>query len=170
MGAERVIAIEGRREFETQWHEIKHNVFGINPQNITWHTMDVRDYIPNNEHTIISCLGLIYHMAEPWSMLMGLITENTKHVLIESQISEKSGKKTDVRSDRTRSLKPETHDYYDIFDAESEMAKYFEGWRGERVYFYGFTHLNTTPDDTGKIDLEYINPAFRALWLLSRVS
>ncbi len=79
-GAESVTAVEPRAVFGRFFDR----ELGRFPEAsaITWLTRDVRQFVPEENYGVLSCLGLIYHMKDGWSHLARIVRQCKAKTLI----------------------------------------------------------------------------------------
>ena len=165
-GAYKVIAVEGRKEFETQWNGVKDSIFGIDTDRIEWNCADVLEFEPDEDYEIISCLGLCYHMEDAWSMLKRFITPSVYMVIIESQLWESSQMQPESACDNTRRLDDGVVEQLTLPAFENRLFENFSDQffaRRVQVLYHGII--------TDKYDGGEIIPMkghLRGLWILTR--
>ena len=172
-GAKKVIAVEGRKEFEDQWHEIKKEIYEIDTDKIEWITADIRDFNPDFDYDILSCLGLVYHLNDAWNVIRKYL--KSEFVIIESQLEiGKSESRLETIDDKTKGLCPQEVDLYILEDFEDAINEQFPQYKSERLYAYYWTELEREILFREQVDGNYGvfrsligKPKARGLWLLS---
>jgi len=138
-GAEHVTAVEGRLDFRKQWNKIKDRIPNIDTTRIKWHTTNVRNFTPDNNYDVISCLGLIYHMTNPWTEIVRLISDSVKTIIIESEIFHRDRKDrvaTDRPDHRSKSISHESVYLASYEDVVHTMINIFSGWTLHPLWYY----------------------------------
>ena len=79
-GALGVTAVDGRGEFAVVYE-------AIGTPNVSFRVGDVREYHPDQPHDVLSALGLIYHLRDPWPILRRLYDEcGARLAIVEAQV------------------------------------------------------------------------------------
>jgi hypothetical protein len=135
-GARKVIAVEGRPEFETQWHGFKDLVPHVDLNAVDWVTADVRT-LEASGYNMISCLGLLYHMVDYLPKLKGL--SRCVEIMLVEISSPISGTvfRNENSVDRTCGLEPEKVEYKSHHNWERAFVTYFnDEFNISRVWAY----------------------------------
>jgi hypothetical protein len=161
MGAKKVIAVEGRPEFERQWNSIKDRIPHIDCNSVEWITDDVRGFKTEKKYSVISYLGLAYHLTDFSGVLSSLITENVELILFETQLWEKCEEAPfEFPTDRTRSLDSQRVMRYDLPSMEGIIARDYDNqFEIYRLWVRSMREENIGIKGGGEASI-------RALWLL----
>lgn len=136
--AKKVIAVEGRPEFEEQWNLIKDLLPGIDSSRVDWHTADVRKFETEEKYNILTCLGLVYHINGIWEHLIRLATDNVELIIIESEIWPKKGQHTNRGGDRTHALEDCITDDYTLVELRKALMSSFPTWYITEILLFGW--------------------------------
>jgi SAM-dependent methyltransferase len=165
-GAKKVYAVEGRQEFLDQWKEFSPLV-PLDLSTVEWHTSDVRDFGMPGKVDIVSCLGLLYHVAGFMPRLREL-SEHAEFVLIEVQVGgTQNGSFSEKPDNRTQALKEEEVPHFSNVLWEKVIHRYFgEDFNVSRIWLLAYGDvINAKRGD-------YICPepqlTLRAFYLLPR--
>lgn len=157
-GCSRVYCVEPRECFKNVAKHVFKQTYRNRPNDLfiaflseplAWHAADVRDCMKElKQADILSCLGFIYHIANPLSVLTDLVAQvKPSVVLIESMIEEvPRDREEDPTGENSRSIKKEI--------VHIPSAEEVEGWMEQ----LGFT---AEQQDIGL-------PPGRVFWLCRR--
>jgi len=165
-GAKKVIAVEGRYKFSIQWHRIKDKIFGIDANKIDWNCADVNEF-EAKDYTLISCLGLVYHMDNAWSTLKRLLTPSVKMMIIESQLWESCSMGKESACDNTRVLKDGLVERLTLPVMEKKLFDNFGDSFGVRRVMVSYRGVLTDDYKSGDWNMP-MNGPIRGLWILNR--
>jgi len=163
-GAKKVIAVEGRYKFKQQWNRIKSKIFGIDTNKIEWNVADVKN-ISIRSHTLISCLGLVYHMDNAWSTLKRLLTPSVKMMIIESQLWESCSMGKESACDNTRVLKDGLVERLTLPAMEKKLSNNFADNFSIRRVMVSYRGVLTDDYKSGDWNMP-MNGPIRGLWVL----
>jgi 2-polyprenyl-3-methyl-5-hydroxy-6-metoxy-1,4-benzoquinol methylase len=80
-GARTITAVEPRKKFKRYFESVLVPQFA-EAGRIQWVVGSVQDYSPPRQFDVVSCLGLVYHMADGWSHLRRIVNQCDASTLI----------------------------------------------------------------------------------------
>lgn len=171
-GAKKVIAVEGREIFEKQWHGIKDEIFSLNADRIEWVSADVREVIIPQDYTMISCLGLAYHVPNIWGILRRVFfNKPVKTVLLETQLYRENfvGLEGGPRErDSTEGLEDAWIECENPASIRVKVNHFFPGniWKVWETALYGYGNIDlNTENATPKVEIGWL---MRGMWIATK--
>lgn len=126
-GAKEVLAVEGRKEFETAYYS---DVAPVFPGPIMWVVADIRNFTVSGGWDVLSCLGLIYHVEDGWNHLKRLAEESGASILIlDSQLWHVAGVAHESGNENTNCLRKDEM-------VPKPSAESVERWLAEQGWGY----------------------------------
>ena len=163
-GASGVSAIEGRKEFLETYMWLCQNTNLLS--GVRFKVSDVRDVVPERGFEILSALGLIYHLKEPWPLLRRLYDQSgAQAAIVEAQIYPVCWDNVEKASNGTMALE-DGDTCRDTRDAHMAAAKAcgFELVSEVSGVWWGLQNVQVIQDvRTGE---EFCLYSTRALWIL----